>query len=106
MTDLTIDLSQEDGPVWVGLDRGLAVRERLELNHREDRVDHIDVLIPMSVYAVSSSFFQGLFGPSVRKCGSIDRFEAKFRFSAPDDLQQVLRGHALMALWQRMRSER
>ena len=98
MSTVTVDLSQVAGPVYSGRDRGVALRQRYQLDTAEDTADQIKVVIPESAYTVSSSFFLGLFGPSVRKCGSIDRFERKFLFSAPEFLKPILHGHAVLAL--------
>lgn len=101
MTTLTVDLSQVAGPVYSGRDRGEALRAKYDLDEMEDGVDVVDVVIPPGAYTVSSSFFLGLLGPSVRKCGSVDLFERKFRINAPDFLKPVLRGHAQLALQSR-----
>jgi len=98
MSTLTVDLTQVAGPVYSGRDRGVALRQRYKLDTEEDHADHVKVVIPESAYTVSSSFFLGLFGPSVRKCGSVDKFEQKFLFAAPSFLRPVLHGHALLAL--------
>jgi hypothetical protein len=101
MTTFVVDLSQVSGPVYSGRDRGEALRVKYGLDSKEDDADVIDVVIPTSAYTVSSSFFLGLLGPSVRKCGSVDLFERKFRFSAPEFLKPVLHGHAQLALQNR-----
>lgn len=101
MTTLTVDLSRVSGPVYSGRDRGVALRESYALDSREDGAEAVNVVIPESAYTVSSSFFLGLFGPSVQKCGSVDSFERKFRFQAPDFLRPILHGHASLALQNR-----
>ena len=98
MSTLTLDLSQVSGPVYSGRDRGVALRDRYRLDEKEDAVQNVEVVIPNGTYTVSSSFFLGLFGPSVQKCGSVDLFERKFRFAAPDFLLPILHGHASLAL--------
>lgn len=101
MNTLKVDLSQVAGPVYSGRDRGEALREKYSLDAKEDEAETVDVLIPITAYTVSSSFFLGLLGPSVRKCGSVDLFERKFRFTAPDFLKPILHGHAQLALQNR-----
>lgn len=101
MNSLVVDLTNVAGPVYSGRDRGEALREKYSLDVQEDRAEVIEVLIPNSTYTVSSSFFLGLFGPSVRKCGSVDTFERKFRFRAPEFLKPVLHSHASLALQRR-----
>jgi hypothetical protein len=101
MTALTVDLSQVLGPVYSGRDRGEALREKYGLDSKEDAADVVHVVIPGTTYTVSSSFFLGLFGPSVRKCGTVDKFEKKFTFRGPEFLKPVLHSHASLALQNR-----
>lgn len=101
MTSLTVDLSSVSGPVYSGRDRGEALRKKYDLDHKEDGAEVVDVVIPKTTYTVSSSFFLGLFGPSVRKCGSVDSFERKFNFRGPEFLKPVLHSHASLALQNR-----
>lgn len=101
MSALTVDLSSVSGPVYSGRGRGEALREKYALNDLEDSIDSVSVIIPESAYTVSSSFFLGLFGPSIRKCGSVDQFERKFSFDAPDFLKPILHAHAALAVQNR-----
>ncbi len=101
MSTITVDLSQVSGPVYSGRERGEALRKKYALDVKEDDADIVNVVIPQGAYTVSSSFFLGLLGPSVRKCGSIDGFERKYRFNAPEFLLPVLHGHAAIALQNR-----
>lgn len=98
MNTLTVDLNRLAGPVFSGRNRGAAARQEYNLDLAEEQADVIQVVIPDSTYTVTSSFFLGLFGDSVRKCGSLSKFEKKFLYSAPDFLIPVLRGHASLAL--------
>lgn len=101
MTSLIVDLSSVSGPVYSGRGRGEALRAQYALDDNEDKSEVIEVVIPASAYTVSSSFFLGLFGPSVRKCGTVDSFEKKFKFKAPDFLKPILHAHATLALQNR-----
>lgn len=98
MTTLTYELSPSGGPVYSGRERGESLRKQLKIDNAEDSADLVKVTIPSSAYTVSSSFFLGLFGPSVQKCGSVDKFERKFQFTAPPFLLPLLRKHAALAL--------
>ena len=101
MTSLVVDLSSVAGPVYSGRGRGEALRAQYGLDAKEDKSEVVEVFIPSSAYTVSSSFFLGLFGPSVRKCGTVDSFEQKYRFKAPDFLKPILHAHATLALQNR-----
>jgi len=97
-TNTKVDLSQVAGPVYTGRDRGEQLRLKYDLDRLDEGGTVVEVLIPDSTYTVSSSFFLGLFGPSVRKCGSVVGFREKFRFKAPAFLEPVIEGHAALAL--------
>lgn len=101
MKPLIVDLSSVAGPVYSGRSRGEALRQKYELDTNEDNVDSVEVIIPLNAYTVSSSFFLGLFGPSVQKCKTVDNFEHKFHFKAPDFLRPILHAHASLAIQNR-----
>lgn len=101
MSALTVDLSTVAGPVYSGRNRGENLRERYQLDSQEDTAEVVQIVIPVNTYTVSSSFFLGLFGPSVRKCGSVNDFEQKYRFTGPDFLKPILHAHAALALQNR-----
>ena len=101
MSAVIVDLSSVSGPVYSGRNRGELLRERFQLDSQEDKADVIEVVIPGGTYTVSSSFFLGLFGPSVRTCGTVGGFEQKFRFKAPEFLLPILHAHAALALQNR-----
>lgn len=101
MTSLVLDLSNVAGPVYSGRGRGEALREKYALSTTEDQADSVEVIIPPNTYTVSSSFFLGLLGPSVQKCGSVENFERKFHFKAPDFLLPILHSHAGLAVQNR-----
>lgn len=71
--------------VFAGRERGEEVRRKAELDILDERTDVsvIEVLVPLDVFSVNSSFFLGMFGPSVRKLGERG-FRAKYRFSGKD----------------------
>ncbi len=98
MSHLNVDLTTVAGPVYSGRSRGEALREKYELDSKEELFESVDVIIPPATYTVSSSFFLGLFGPSVQKCGSVANFERKFHFKAPDFLIPILHAHASLAV--------
>src|SRR3982751_5854061 len=98
MSELTLDFSRIEGPVYTGRGRGEALRRKFELDEKEDALEAVAVIIPDTTYTVSSSFFLGLFGPSVVKAGSVEKFKRKFHFRAPMVLESVLDAYAAKAL--------
>lgn len=87
--EITIDFSELGMPVFSGRARGEKARNRFDLDSTPDDQKFI-VLIPESVYTVTSSYFLGLFGPSVRKLGSRDAFLGHFEFRAPEHILNKL----------------
>lgn len=79
---MIIDFSKLGMPVFTGRDRGESARKDLKLDKLPPN-EIVDVRIPDDTYAVTSSFFLGLFGPSVRELGG-EGFERQFRFTGPD----------------------
>lgn len=98
MSTLTVDLTRLAGPVFSGRDRGIAARAEYGLDRIDDSADSVEVILPDTLYTLTSSFFLGLFGDSVRKCGSVSGFEEKYRFKGPGFLAPILRSHAGLAL--------
>jgi hypothetical protein len=93
-----IDLGEltRDGTVHnlSGHERGVAAREYFHLDELEASDEDIRVVVPLDVYTLTPSFFQGMFARSVRALGGDrERFLARFRFkAAPVVLRQVDRG--------------
>lgn len=63
-----------------GNPRGQRVRRRLELDEVDQRGEQVTVEVPDDVFAVTSSFFQGLFGPSIKALGE-EGFKERYLFT-------------------------
>lgn len=96
-----IDFGRYNGPVYTGRDRGARLRAELDLDRVDTSDETVDVRIPEGTYTVTSSFFLGLFGPSVVKLGSKDRFFQKYHFLAPAFLKPDVDGYVARALQSR-----
>jgi hypothetical protein len=94
----TIDLEELTGGGKVrnlsGRLRGLAAREKFKLDKLDQSEAPVCVVVPGYVYSLTPSFFQGLFGDSVKAIGnSSAKFREHFQFVAPAPvLQQIERG--------------
>lgn len=86
---MKIDFNELGMPVFTGRSRGVESRKRLGLDHLSTN-EVVDVQIPAGVYTITSSYFLGLFGPSVRTAGSRERFLEQFRFVAPPHIEEKL----------------
>lgn len=93
-----IDLAKYNGPVYTGRQRGELLRETLHLDAMDAEGAIVSVVVPTETYTVSSSFFLGLFGPSVVKAGSKEAFYKRYDFQAPAFLQEVMDGYVARAL--------
>lgn len=83
----SIDLSRFNGPVYAGRARGENARILANLDQIDTPTSTFDISIPDNTYTVTSSFFLGMFGPSVIKAGSRDEFIKKYRFKIPPFLK-------------------
>lgn len=81
-----IDFGKLGGPVYVGRDKGQHVRARLDLDSVDLQRGEVRVRIPPSTYSVNSSFFLGMFGESIVRLGSSEKFFQHYRIEAPPSI--------------------
>lgn len=93
-----IDFQNIEGPVYIGRRRGESLRSELDLDSVDNSDCIVEVRIPEGTYTISSSFFLGLFGPSVMKAGSKSVFYSRYHFICPEFLRDVMDGFVLRAL--------
>ena len=86
MTNVTkkIDFSNLGGPVYSGRDKGDLTRKKLNIDQLDTSDIMVKVVIPENTYSITSSFFLGLFGKSIRISGSKENFYNKYHFDMPD----------------------
>lgn len=96
-----IDFAKIEGPVYTGRDRGERLREQLGLDAFDSSEVVVRVVVPEATYSISSSFFLGLFGPSIVKLGSRDSFLQKYRFETSAFLISLIEKHIARALQER-----
>ena len=85
-----IDFKKLGGPVFVGRANGAQARLKLRIDQLDQQNDPVHVRIPEDTYAVNSSFFLGLFGPSLARFNSRERFFAHYQFEGPDHIIDAL----------------
>lgn len=88
----TIDFAKFDGPLFSGRTRGENARKKIMLDELELQSDNtFMVVLPDNFFTITSSFFLGLFGKSIQRCGSSEVFLKKFDFShIPTTTQQQI----------------
>lgn len=99
MEQILIDLGSLTGDGKVrnlsGHDKGSAARAKFGLDSVDASPKAVTVVVPSYVYAISSSFVQGMFSPSLRSLGSMDAFFKHYRFDASASIiRQIERGLA------------
>lgn len=70
-----------------GRDLGFKQRRHHKLDELEDTNEEIEIIIADNIIFLSSSFFLGMFGDSVRKCGSKEKFKEKFIFKTNGQIE-------------------
>jgi hypothetical protein len=86
-----IDFQALGGPVFVGRANGAAARRKLAVDQLDLSPDPIEVRIPAQTYAVNSSFFLGLFGPSILRFATPDRFLQHYVIKSSDHVAESIR---------------
>lgn len=96
---MKINLGEYEGPVYSGRDRGELVRDKVRLDKADQEgATRVEVAVPQDTYSVTSSFFLGLFGPSIVKAGSRDSFYQKYHFDAPPTILRRMDAYVERAL--------
>lgn len=86
MKKVIIDLDQyrpNNVRVLSGRDVGKKYRKSLNLNKLEKENDKIIVKVPDDIYSINSSYFLGMFGPSVRELGK-ENFNKIYEFECDE----------------------
>lgn len=87
---MIIDFEKLGMPVFTGRPRGEDARRKLGLDLVDQGGGTVEVIIPQDIYTLTSSYFLGLFGPSVRKYGRKSEFLEHYRFKAPPRVSERL----------------
>lgn len=71
-----------------GRDKGEALRQKIDLDKREEEHNKITIVIPPSIVSFNSSYFLGLFTPSIKKYKTREGFLEKYEFECDQFIQQ------------------
>src|SRR5437899_1189870 len=69
--------------VFAGRDRGKLVRSKAALEEADRDADPVEIRVPDDIFSITSSFFLGMFGPSIQKLGA-DAFTTHYLFVGKD----------------------
>lgn len=95
---MVIDLVAMQGKILSGRARGRETRREKNIDALERQYDVLLVNFPQTVLAVSSSFFLGMFGPSIMLAGSKQEFLNKFKINVRSSVQTMIDGYVDFAL--------
>lgn len=73
--------------VLSGRELGDSIRKRLKFDELDVDDVKYEIIFPKNIISISTSFFLALFGESVRKCGSKEKFEEKYSFNVNSSLK-------------------
>ena len=79
----SLDLSTIEPPLFVSRQKGIACRQKHDLDKLDHQINPIRIIFPKNTYTLSSGFFLGLFGKSIRQIGNRKRFLAHYIFTGP-----------------------
>lgn len=87
------DLTKNKVRNLTGHERGVAARERYNLDKLDLSTDVVRIVVPNDLDAITTSFFQGMFAKSVRSFPTSDLFLSHYLFEAsPTIVEQIMRG--------------
>lgn len=95
MIVIDLDIVANKGSVrnLSGKPRGEAARREFNLDAVDARGEQVTIRVPDYIYAISSSYFLGLFSQSVTRYRSAEGFLQHYKFEADDVImKQVLHG--------------
>ena len=84
--------------MFSGREKGRLNREKFALDTIDVSDQNVDVIIPDNTYSITSSFFMGLFGKSIRELGDRDEFLDKYRFKMPNKFSDKIERYIERAL--------
>lgn len=73
------DFVNKNDLILYGRNNGISLRQKMNLNHLEDKYENIKIVIPENICSINSSFFIGLFKEFIKN-NSISKFETKYTF--------------------------
>lgn len=96
-----LNLGDFGGPVYIGRPKGEKAREKWKLNEIDESDESVIVVIPDGTFSINSSFFLGLFAPSIKALGSRELFMKKYQFKMPEEFSGTVESCIMRALHER-----
>ena len=73
--------------VLSGRELGDNLRKNFKLNELDNNDKQYEIVFPENIISISTSFFLAMFGESVRKYGSKEKFEDKYIFNVNNNMK-------------------
>lgn len=86
---MKINFAELGMPVFTGRERGRRAREQLRLDQHDLSNEVVEMNVPDDVYSITSSYFLGFLGKSVRLLGR-EGFRQKYLFVAPAHVEDKI----------------
>jgi len=77
-----VDFSKIAGRIYAGRPNGIKARSLFKIENCDSLEGKVEVIFPENARSISSSFFLGMFGESIRKFGSKEKFQSHYTFRA------------------------
>ena len=84
--------------VLSGRDLGNQIRKYFKLSECDNDTFQYEIVFPKNIISISTSFFLAVFGESVRKCSSKEKFEEKYVFNVNSNLKKNINDGIVDAL--------
>ncbi len=85
-----IDFHDIAGRIYAGRPNGIKARDFFNVENLDIDDERVDVIFPDNARSISSSFFLGMFGESIRKAGSKSEFQKHYHFKTNQHIQKQI----------------
>lgn len=98
---VNVNLSDFQGRILSGRERGTNARTLKAIDELDRTNARVHVTFPTGLWSVSSSFFLGMFGPSIISAGTKEAFKNRYTFETKDSIKNLIDGYIDFALQNR-----
>lgn len=85
-----VDFSKIAGRIYAGRPNGIKARSLFDIENCDSMQGKVEVIFPENARSISSSFFLGMFGDSIRKFGSKEKFQSHYAFKANPQISKQI----------------
>ncbi|KAF7777023.1 hypothetical protein PMAN_a2229 [Pseudoalteromonas marina] len=85
-----INFNELPGRIYAGRPNGRQARNLFKLETLDKDGESVEVRFPTNAKSISSSFFLGMFGDSIRYAGTREKFYSLYRFNANEQIKKQI----------------